>query len=172
MQDLARCPQVQDQVSGGVSRNIVDRKWHFFGRRGRASRPVLILEFLARHSTLHAKPGDEIESMTAGSRVEWHHLPPFCSQVQNPGYCQVIKATLVRLETIGRTEPHSIVAMEYEAERFPTLITPHRFRKPCSTPILESHDYPPIPMFAIPTTSSTLKRSTGSAAAGVSQSAT
>jgi hypothetical protein len=83
--------------------------------------------------------------MTAGSPVEWHHLPPFCSQVLNPGYRQVIKTTLVLLETIGRTEPHSIVAMEYEAERFPTLITPHRFRMRCGRPVLESHDYPRSP---------------------------
>jgi hypothetical protein len=34
----------------------------------------------------------------------------------NPGHCQIIEATLICLEAIGRTKPHSVVAMEYEAK--------------------------------------------------------
>jgi hypothetical protein len=34
----------------------------------------------------------------------------------NPGHRQIIEATLICLEAIGRTKPHSVVAMEYEAK--------------------------------------------------------
>ena len=34
----------------------------------------------------------------------------------NPGHRQIVEATLICLEAIGRTEPHSVVAMEYEAK--------------------------------------------------------
>ena len=34
----------------------------------------------------------------------------------NPAHRQIIEATLICLEAIGRTKPHSVVAMEYEAK--------------------------------------------------------
>ena len=34
----------------------------------------------------------------------------------NPTHRQIIEATLICLEAIGRTKPHSVVAMEYEAK--------------------------------------------------------
>jgi hypothetical protein len=34
----------------------------------------------------------------------------------NPGHRQIIEAILICLEAIGRTKPHSVVAMEYEAK--------------------------------------------------------
>jgi hypothetical protein len=36
--------------------------------------------------------------------------------VLDPGHRQVIEATLICLEAIGRTKPHSVIAMEYEAK--------------------------------------------------------
>jgi hypothetical protein len=36
--------------------------------------------------------------------------------VLDPGHRQVIEATLICLEAIGGTKPHSVIAMEYEAK--------------------------------------------------------
>jgi hypothetical protein len=35
---------------------------------------------------------------------------------------QIVEAPLIRVETIGRTEPHTEVAMKDQAERFPTVV--------------------------------------------------
>ena len=40
---------------------------------------------------------------------------------------QIIEATLIRAEAIGRTEPHAEVAMKDQAERFPTVVASHAF---------------------------------------------
>ena len=41
----------------------------------------------------------------------------------NLDHCQIVEATLIRAEAIGRTEPHAEVAMKDQAERFPTVVT-------------------------------------------------
>ena len=45
----------------------------------------------------------------------------------NLNHCQIVEATLIRAEAIGRTEPHAEVAMKYQAERFPTVVASHGF---------------------------------------------
>ena len=45
----------------------------------------------------------------------------------NLDHCQIVEATLIRAEAIGRTEPHAEVAMKDQAERFPTVVTSHAF---------------------------------------------
>jgi len=48
--------------------------------------------------------------------------------VMNLHHRQLIKAALIGLEAIGRTEAHSEIAMKYQPKRFPTVVAPHRFR--------------------------------------------
>ena len=45
----------------------------------------------------------------------------------NLDHCQIVEATLIRAEAIGRTEPHAEVAMKDQAERFPTVVASHGF---------------------------------------------
>jgi hypothetical protein len=66
--------------------------------------------------------------------------------VLNPGQRQIVEATLICLEAISRAKAHSVVAMEYEAKRFPTKIAPRWFRG-WRTPSLEFHEYPHVPAY-------------------------
>jgi hypothetical protein len=45
----------------------------------------------------------------------------------NLNHRQIVEAALIRAEAIGRTEPHPEVAMQDQAERFPTVIASHGF---------------------------------------------
>jgi hypothetical protein len=45
----------------------------------------------------------------------------------NLDHRQIVEAALIRAEAIGRTEPHPEVAMENQAERFPTVVASHGF---------------------------------------------
>jgi hypothetical protein len=45
----------------------------------------------------------------------------------NLNHRQIVEAPLIRVEAIGRTEPHTEVAMKDQAERFPTVIASHAF---------------------------------------------
>jgi hypothetical protein len=45
----------------------------------------------------------------------------------NLNHRQIVEATLIRAEAIGRTEPQAEVAMKYQAERFPTVVASHAF---------------------------------------------
>ena len=45
----------------------------------------------------------------------------------NLNHRQIVEAALIRAEAIGRTEPHTEVAMKDQAERFPTVVASHGF---------------------------------------------
>jgi hypothetical protein len=45
----------------------------------------------------------------------------------NLNHRQIVEATLIRAQAIGRTEPHAELAMKDQAERFPTVIASHGF---------------------------------------------
>jgi hypothetical protein len=45
----------------------------------------------------------------------------------NLNHRQIVEAPLIRVEAIGRTEPHTEIAMKDQAERFPTVIASHGF---------------------------------------------
>jgi hypothetical protein len=47
----------------------------------------------------------------------------------NLNHRQIVEAALIRVEAIGRTEPHPEIAMKYQAERFPTVVTSHAVRE-------------------------------------------
>jgi hypothetical protein len=59
------------------------------------------------------KPGASLTFGT-GALSLFGSAPEF--DVLNPGHRQVIEATLICLEAVSRTKPHSVVAMEYEAK--------------------------------------------------------
>ena len=45
----------------------------------------------------------------------------------NLNHRRIVEAALIRAEAIGRTEPHTEVAMKDQAERFPTVVASHGF---------------------------------------------
>jgi hypothetical protein len=62
----------------------------------------------------------------------------------NPNHRQIVEAALIRAEAIGRTEPHPEIAMKYQAERFPTVVTSHGFNMR-QTSFLALHLRSPFP---------------------------
>ena len=73
-------------------------------------------------------PGERIVIRHDASVREVHCLavsPWKCARLLkalNLNHRQIVEATLIRAEAIGRTEPHAEVAMKYQAERFPTVV--------------------------------------------------
>ena len=66
------------------------------------------------------------------------------AQGLNLNHRQIVEAALIRAEAIGRAEPHPEIAMKHQAERFPTVITSHRFNMR-QTSFLALHLRSPFP---------------------------
>jgi hypothetical protein len=73
----------------------------------RPRQPLLRKSLSARYGNCAGRAGALLPSQF-GSAPELDML--------NPGHRQVVEATLICLEAISRTKPHSVVAMEYEAK--------------------------------------------------------
>jgi hypothetical protein len=78
-------------------------------------------------------------------------------QALNFNHRQIVEAPLIRIEAIGRAEPHTEVAMKDQAERFPTVVASHGFNMR-QTSFLAQHLKSPFPRYSKPT----LKLSAGS----------
>jgi hypothetical protein len=65
-------------------------------------------------------------------------------KVPNLNNRQIGEAALIRAETIGRTESHPEIAMQDQAERFPTVVTSHGFNMR-QTSLLALHLRSPFP---------------------------